>query len=73
MKSVGLFEAKTRLSALVEAARRGEVTVISVRGTPVARLVPLEEGVRTSAISRLLANDIPLGMSIRDAIDEGRA
>ncbi len=73
MKCVGLFAAKTHLSALVEAARHGEETVISVRGVPAARLVPIagspgEEDV----ISRLLGNATPMGMSIREAIEEGR-
>lgn len=38
--SVGIFEAKTRLSELVERVERGEEVIITRRGTPVARLVP---------------------------------
>jgi prevent-host-death family protein len=72
VKQVGLFEAKTHLSALVEAARLGEETIISVRGTPAARLMPLADSVAGDALSRLLANDVPLGISIREAIEEGR-
>ena len=72
MKQVGLFEAKTHLSALVEAARLGEETIISVRGIPAARLVPVAEGIGGDALSRLLANDVPMGMSAREAIEEGR-
>ena len=40
MREVGLFEAKTKLSALVEEAGRGEEILITKRGRPVARLVP---------------------------------
>lgn len=40
MRSVGLFEAKNRLSALVESASQGEEITITRRGQPVAMLVP---------------------------------
>jgi prevent-host-death family protein len=35
-----IYEAKTRLSELVEKARRGEKVVLMNRGEPVAMLVP---------------------------------
>lgn len=38
--SVGVFEAKTTLSALLERVGAGEEIVITRRGVPVARLVP---------------------------------
>ncbi len=41
MKQVNLYEAKTRLSALVEEAGAGEEIVIAKNGKPVARLVAL--------------------------------
>jgi prevent-host-death family protein len=37
---IGSFEAKNKLSALLERAERGEEIVITRRGQPVARLVP---------------------------------
>ena len=40
-KSVNLYEAKTRLSELVERAAGGEEIVIAKAGKPRARLVPL--------------------------------
>ncbi|HVB39331.1 MAG TPA: type II toxin-antitoxin system prevent-host-death family antitoxin [Terriglobales bacterium] len=40
-KTVGVREAKNRLSALLKAVRRGQEWVITDRGEPVARLVPL--------------------------------
>lgn len=40
-KTVGVREAKNRLSELVRAARRGQEWVITDRGEPVARLVPM--------------------------------
>lgn len=38
---VGMHEAKTKLSQLVERAEAGEEIVIARNGTPVARLVPV--------------------------------
>lgn len=37
---IGLFEAKTHLSSLVESVEQGEEIVITRRGKPVARLMP---------------------------------
>jgi prevent-host-death family protein len=48
MAQVGMHEAKTKLSQLVERAEAGEEIVIARRGTPVARLVPVE---RTSSFA----------------------
>jgi prevent-host-death family protein len=41
MTQVGMHEAKTKLSQLVERAEAGEDIVIARNGTPVARLVPI--------------------------------
>lgn len=38
---IGMHEAKTKLSQLVERAEAGEEIVIARNGTPVARLVPV--------------------------------
>ncbi len=43
MREVGAFEAKTHLSALLDAVAGGEEVVITRRGRPVARLVPVRE------------------------------
>lgn len=40
MPEVGVFEAKTRLSELLERVAAGEEITITRRGQPVARLVP---------------------------------
>ena len=39
-KEIGAFEAKTRLSELLERVDRGQVYVITKRGRPVAELRP---------------------------------
>ena len=44
MDEIGLFEAKNKLSELVDRAERGEETVITRRGKPVAKLVPVQPG-----------------------------
>ncbi|TCH97019.1 type II toxin-antitoxin system Phd/YefM family antitoxin [Roseococcus sp. SYP-B2431] len=55
--SVGAFEAKTHLSALLDRVERGEEVTITRRGQPVARLVPVKK----------VAGDggIPLGEKLR--------
>jgi prevent-host-death family protein len=50
MKQVGMHEAKTRLSQLVERAEAGEEIVIARNGTPVVRLVPIA---RTSSLAHV--------------------
>ena len=41
---VNIYEAKSRLSELVEEARQGRTVIIAKAGTPMAKLVPLSEG-----------------------------
>ena len=41
---VNLYEAKTHLSALVEAAERGEEIIIAKNGVAKARLAPIGPG-----------------------------
>ena len=42
MNEVQLRDAKARLSALVDAAERGEITTITRHGKPAAMIVPVE-------------------------------
>lgn len=75
--SVGLFDAKTRLSELVEhVSQGGEDILITRRGKAVARLVALAD---ESAVERSLALLLAARLastsgseSVRDLIDEGR-
>ncbi len=80
MTSVGIFEAKNRLSELVDRALRGEEIVITRRGLVVARLMPpqavdpagqaqrLAARIRQSRAGQALAADVPM----RELIEEGR-
>lgn len=44
MAEVGMHQAKTQLSKLVERAEAGEEVIITRRGKPAARLVPERRG-----------------------------
>jgi len=46
MKTLQLRDAKASLSALVEAAERGEATVVTKHGRPAAMIVPIDAGRR---------------------------
>jgi prevent-host-death family protein len=75
--TVGIFEAKQKLSELVERAARGEEIVISCRGRERARLVGAAVGKRRGVkeIFDSLAQvrmKLPKGMTVKDLIDEGR-
>jgi prevent-host-death family protein len=67
MDEIGSFDAKNRLSALLERVERGEEIMITRRGKPVAKLVPAERGhdthaARTAVQSiRALAKEMKLG------------
>ena len=48
-----MYEAKTRLSELVDKARRGEKVILMNRGEPVAMIVPLPKPRRTRKLGFL--------------------
>jgi prevent-host-death family protein len=43
MRTMQLREAKAKFSALVEAAEKGETTIVTKHGRPAARIVPAED------------------------------
>lgn len=53
MRKVNIYEAKTRLSQLVEEAASGEDVVIARAGRPVARLTRLKESGRKRRLGLL--------------------
>ncbi len=78
MPTVGAYEAKTKLSQLLERVSRGERFVITRHGVPVAVLEPAEperkesperiiEAIRAMRRGRRLGD-----LSIKDLIEEGR-
>jgi prevent-host-death family protein len=78
MRTVGLFEAKQKLSELVERASEGEQIGITRRGKLAAVIVPAQNNVSLkeafAAIDRIRmrAKPLPKGMTVKDLIEEGR-
>jgi antitoxin Phd len=52
MKTIQLRDAKAHLSALVEAAERGEASIITKHGRPAAVLMPVEQAEKFYATQR---------------------
>ncbi len=76
---VGIYEAKSKLSQLVEKALSGEEVILTRRGRPVARIVrmtPSGKRERTSLLREIRSLSrrvkIPRRISIREVIAEGR-
>jgi prevent-host-death family protein len=84
MKHVGMFEAKTNLSALVEEVEKGGTVVITRHGKPVAKLMPAQPELTQEEIAqrrdalmkiRKLANELKINATqdeIKAWINEGR-
>ncbi len=80
MTTVGSFEAKTHLPALLERVQAGERITITKHGAPVAILIPAETPGgkdRKEVIAQLKAfgkgRRLPKGVTVRDLINEGRS
>jgi prevent-host-death family protein len=79
MDTLGSYEAKTHLPALLERVQKGERITITKHGVPVAVLVPVEPKQRRSreeAIEAMRAfgrgRSLPEGMTLKKMIEEGR-
>ena len=78
MREVGAFEAKNKLSELLDEVEQGGEVVITRRGRPVARLVapsPVDREAAEAAAQRLRmrSRGVTLGgLSIRSLIEDGR-
>jgi prevent-host-death family protein len=78
MDRIGIYDAKAKLSQLVEEVKAGGEVVITKRGKPVARLVA-PEGPRKSSPARAAKRIRALcerlnirGVKIRELIEQGR-
>ena len=76
---VGIYEAKSKLSQLVEKAEAGEEVILTRRGRPVAKIVnvaPANKRNRTALLREIHALArrvrIPRKLSIRELVAEGR-
>lgn len=82
MEKVQLFEAKARLSELVDRAEAGREIVITRRGRAVARIVPARQGGRQREVDRDAIVDeieafaktvkVKRRFNLRELIEEGR-
>ena len=78
MQTVGVCEAKTHLSALLDRVAQGEQITITRHGVPVAMLVPAS-GVQKPDVRETINAMLEArkgcrldGLSIREMIEEGR-
>lgn len=77
MTTIGTFEAKTHLPALLNRVAKGETIIITKHGKPIARLVPAEDLPRPpvddviAEFESIRSRVIP-GPSVRELIEAGR-
>lgn len=76
---INLYEAKTRLSELVEAASQGQTVTIAKAGKPLAKLVPIEAprhrirlGLMKGSLRISKDFDAPLPDAVLDAFEGTR-
>lgn len=81
MERIGIYDARARLSELVDRVEAGEEVVLTRRGRPVVRLVRAQRDThaktRAAAVNRIRALSKKLNLKIgraelRKAIAEGR-
>jgi prevent-host-death family protein len=80
MTTVGSYEAKTHLPALLERVARGETIIITKHGRPIAQLVPVQPEQQRDikkVVEEMLAyrdrqNRTLGGISVRELVEEGR-
>lgn len=77
MKTIGAYEAKTRLSRILEDVREGESFAITKHGVPVALLIPAEARPDVEGTIRALRDfragkRLGKGLSVGDLVREGR-
>jgi len=79
METIGAFDAKTHLSALLDRVARGERITITRHGVPAAMLVPVGESGRkltheeiVEGMRALRKRVKPDTMGVREMINEGR-
>lgn len=78
MRHVGIFEAKTHLSQLLDDVERGEEIVVTRRGKPIAHIVPAPDDRQRKAkeaVSKIRALRMGLslgGATLKELIEDGR-
>jgi prevent-host-death family protein len=78
MERIGIYDARSKLSELIERVQSGEEVVLTRHGEPVARLVPekrRQKRSRAATVARIraLARKLDIrDVDIRKLIEEGR-
>ena len=78
MERIGIYDARSKLSELIERVQAGEEVVLPRHGEPVARLVPEKrrrKGSGAAAVARIRALARRLNIrdvDVRKLIEEGR-
>jgi prevent-host-death family protein len=78
MERIGIYDARAKLSELIERVQSGEEVVLTRHGEPVARLVPekrRQKGSGTATVARIrtLARKLNIrDVDVRKLIEEGR-
>lgn len=78
MRTIGAFEAKNRLSELLQVVENGEEVTITRHGRPVARLVPVDQSDRAKVreaiewLKETRKERTLGGLNIKDLINEER-
>jgi prevent-host-death family protein len=72
MRSAGVREARQNLTALLEDVKKGREVVITDRGRPVARLVPIEQRRQFPDLSAVRRTFRGRDLRLADAILEDR-
>ncbi|MGH9489077.1 MAG: type II toxin-antitoxin system Phd/YefM family antitoxin [Terriglobales bacterium] len=76
MRTVGAFDAKTHLAALLDAVEQGETVLISRHGKPVAQLAPVAARLSHEQLGeemrKIRARVKAGGPGIREMIERGR-
>lgn len=80
MRKIGIFEAKTHLSSLIDAVEKGESITITKRNQPIALLIPFDQERRSQGMNavneiRNLRTEINARMTLDKILqyrDEGR-
>jgi prevent-host-death family protein len=62
MRTLGLRDTKASLSAVIEAAERGEATTVTKHGRPAAVIVPVEQAKRLYPPDRPSFASLPMGI-----------
>jgi prevent-host-death family protein len=79
-QQIGAFEAKTHFSQIIDKVMQGADFIVTRRGKPVAKIVPIEnkpemtfqEAVAKLTEMRKLYRGKPGSFNIREAIEDGR-